>query len=348
MRTMFHPRPAARFTRRLLLLALLAAAAGCSASTQGPQSRELSFNGQTYRVVTLNLKRDPLSLHWRDPASGVPYGDIETLQQWGEARGLRLLFAANAGIYDRQDKPLGLHVEDGKTLVPLNMAHGNPASGNFSLLPNGVFAIYPDGHCPRSRTSTEFKADAKPVRWATQSGPMLVIERPDQSHFSDDSGSLKWRSGVCAKSPTEVLFAVSETPVNFHEFRLAVPRQAGLPQRAVPRRQHLADLRRRRRLCRRARLPGETLRGHLRGVRAGGAGPGRRSGQAIVERVRMPALRIDMDRQRRPAPASSSVPESGTTLTTSVDAPRSIVPACCSTKLPRRPCSVPATRSIAT
>ena len=217
MRTTIRPRFATRFTRRLLLLALLAGAAGCSASTHGPQSRELSFDGQTYRVVTLDLKRDPLSLHWRDPASGVPYGDIETLKQWGEARGLHLLFAANAGIYDRQNKPLGLHVEDGKTLVPLNMAHGNPAAGNFSLLPNGVFAIYPNGHAA-VRTSAEFKADAKPVRWATQSGPMLVINGRINPHFTDDSGSLKWRSGVCAKSPTEVMFAVSETPVNFHEF----------------------------------------------------------------------------------------------------------------------------------
>ncbi|BFI96719.1 MAG: hypothetical protein RSP_22290 [Rhodanobacter sp.] len=217
MRTTFSPRPALRLARRLLLLAFSAAAAGCSASSHGPVSRELVYQGQNYRVVTLDLKRDPLTLHWRDPASGEPYGDIETLQQWGEARGLRLLFAANAGIYDRENKPLGLHVEDGKTLVPLNMAHGNPASGNFSLLPNGVFAIYPDGHAA-VRTSAAFKADGKPARWATQSGPMLVIDGQINPNFVDDSGSLKWRSGVCATSPEKVAFAVSEVPVNFHDF----------------------------------------------------------------------------------------------------------------------------------
>ena len=218
MRTTPRPRSPAPARRwRWLLPALLAGVAGCGASARAPSSRELSFDGQNYRVVTLDLKHDPLSLHWRDPASGEAYGDIETLQQWGEARGLRLLFATNAGIYDRQSKPLGLYVEDGKTLVPLNMAHGNPASGNFSLLPNGVFAIYPDGHAA-VRTSTEFKADGKPVRWATQSGPMLVIAGQLNPNFVDDSGSLKWRSGVCAKTPTEVVFAVSEVPVNFHGF----------------------------------------------------------------------------------------------------------------------------------
>ncbi|MEW9624200.1 phosphodiester glycosidase family protein [Rhodanobacter geophilus] len=203
--------------RRRLWLPVLLLLAGCGASARAPVSRELSFDGQNYRVVTLDLKHEPLSLHWRDPASDEAYGDIETLQQWGEARGQRLLFATNAGIYDRRNAPLGLYVENGKTLVPLNMAHGNPASGNFSLLPNGVFAIYPDGHAA-VRSSAAFKADGKPVRWATQSGPMLVIDGQLNPRFVDDSGSLKWRSGVCAKTPTEVVFAVSEVPVNFHGF----------------------------------------------------------------------------------------------------------------------------------
>ncbi|MBD8880490.1 MULTISPECIES: phosphodiester glycosidase family protein [Rhodanobacter] len=217
MCTTFRSRFAACFPRQFVLLALLAGTAACGASSRIPVSRELVFDGQNYRVVSLDLKHDPLSLHWRDPDSGDAFGDVETLQQWGESRGQHLLFAANAGIYDRQSKPLGLYVEDGKTLVPLNMAHGNPASGNFSLLPNGVFAIYPDGHAA-VRTSAAFKADGKPVRWATQSGPMLVIDGQLNPNFVDDSGSLKWRSGVCAKSPTEVVFAVSEVPVNFHGF----------------------------------------------------------------------------------------------------------------------------------
>lgn len=200
----------------LALLTLLVAT-GCSAGEHAPASRELSVDGLAYRVVTIDIKRAPLSLHWRDPTSGAAYGDIETLRQWGEAHGRRLLFAANAGIYDHRNAPLGLYVENGKTLVPLNLAHGNPASGNFSLLPNGVFAIDADGRAA-VRTSAEFKAIGKPVRWATQSGPMLVIAGQLNPQFEDGSGSLKWRSGVCAKTPTEVIFAVSEVPVNFHDF----------------------------------------------------------------------------------------------------------------------------------
>ncbi len=203
--------------RAWLPLALLAGLAGCAPSAKALDSGELAFEGQNYRVVHLDLKHESLDLHWRDPQTGQPFGSIETLRQWGEARGRHLLFAANAGIYDHKFAPLGLHVENGKTVVPLNMAHGNPASGNFSLLPNGVFAIYPDGHAA-VRTSAAFKADGKRAQWATQSGPMLLIDGKLNEQFLGDSSSLKWRSGVCAKTPTDVVFAVSEAPVNFHTF----------------------------------------------------------------------------------------------------------------------------------
>jgi len=195
----------------------LALSVGCTSPAKALDSKEVSFRGNSFHVVHVDLRHESLSLHWRNPDNGRPYGDIDSLRQWGEAHGRRLLFAANAGIYDRRSAPLGLYVENGKTLVPLNLAHGNPAAGNFSLPPNGVFAIYPDGHAA-VRTSTDFKADAQPVQWATQSGPMLLVDGKPNPRFIDGSSSYKWRSGVCAKTPRDVVFAVSESPVNFHTF----------------------------------------------------------------------------------------------------------------------------------
>ncbi len=203
--------------RWLALPLLLGSVLGCTAPARAVDSSEVTFDGQIYRVVRIDLKREKLSLHWRDPQTGQPFASIEALRQWGEARGRRLLFAANAGIYDKQSAPLGLYVENGKTVVPLNLHHGNPASGNFSLLPNGVFAIYPDGHAA-VRTSSNFKADARPAQWANQSGPMLLIDGKLNEQFIDASDSMKWRSGVCVKNSSVVVFAVSETPVNFHTF----------------------------------------------------------------------------------------------------------------------------------
>lgn len=191
--------------------------AGCSSRGSTLDHRQRDFQGQRFQVVQINLKRHELGLHWRNPQTGEAFGSIDNLRQWGQAHGQRLLFAANAGIYDRNFAPLGLHVENGRTLVPLNMAHGDPAAGNFSLRPNGVFAIYPNGTAA-VLTSGQFKAQQKPVQVATQSGPMLVIDGRINASFDEGSTSMKWRSGVCARTPTEVVFAVSETPVNFHTF----------------------------------------------------------------------------------------------------------------------------------
>jgi uncharacterized protein YigE (DUF2233 family) len=212
-----RPRSVHQLLHALLPLLLLVGVPGCAPAARALDSSEQAFEGQNYRIVHLDLKHQQLSLHWREPRSGQPFGSIETLRRWGEQRGQRLLFAANAGIYDHKFAPLGLYVENGKTVVPLNLAHGNPASGNFSLLPNGVFVVYPDGRAA-VRTSAAFKADGKSAQWATQSGPMLLIDGKLNEQFIDDSSSLKWRSGVCAKTPTEVVFAVSEAPVNFHTF----------------------------------------------------------------------------------------------------------------------------------
>jgi uncharacterized protein YigE (DUF2233 family) len=181
------------------------------------QSQRMVFEDLGYRVVRVDLRRDALELHWKDD-SGKPFGDIESLRAWGQARGRRLTFATNAGIYDRQFAPLGLYVEEGRQRVPLNLARGNPASGNFSLLPNGVFAVDAQGKA-HVMTSEAWKTAAFPTpRLATQSGPMLLIDGAVNPAFTDASESMKWRSGVCAVSGDEVVFAVSESPVNFHAF----------------------------------------------------------------------------------------------------------------------------------
>ena len=209
--------PTRRLPFYLLPLAAVALlAAGCNRQAQAVDSSDVVFDGQSFKIVTIDIARERLALYWKNP-DGDPFGTIENLRQWGMTRNQRLRFAANAGIYDRQNAPLGLYVEDGKALVPLNLARGKASAGNFSLQPNGVFAIYPDGHAA-VRSSTDYKADAKPARWATQSGPMLVIDGQLNNQFADESNSVKWRSGVCARTPHQVVFAVSQSPVNFHTF----------------------------------------------------------------------------------------------------------------------------------
>ncbi|TAM99251.1 MAG: hypothetical protein EPN40_05565 [Rhodanobacteraceae bacterium] len=204
---------------RLLLLLAATLPAACTRASQGIASHDVVFDNVHFRVVIVALAKADLGLHWRDPATGQPFASIHALQAWGAARGKTLLFAANAGIYDAKGEPLGLYVEDGKALKPLNTVHGDPAAGNFSLLPNGVFAIDANGHASVQTTAGFAAAHAQP-KWATQSGPMLVIDGKINPEFIADSDSTKWRSGVCARKPDEAVFVVSTAPVNFHTFAM--------------------------------------------------------------------------------------------------------------------------------
>lgn len=198
------------------LLLCLTALAGCG-SRAAQTGEQVRFDGAAYRVVTVDLRHSELTLHWRNPDTGQPFAGIDALRDWGKQHGKILRFAANAGIYDHKGAPLGLYVEHGKVLKPLNTAHGDPSAGNFSLQPNGVFLIDRQNHA-RVLSTDDYRAQHPDPRLATQSGPMLVIDGALNPHFLADSSSLKWRSGVCAPTPDRVVFAISETPVNFHAF----------------------------------------------------------------------------------------------------------------------------------
>lgn len=202
---------------RLAALVLAVLLGACTQTSHGIADHDVLFNNVHYRVVTIDTAQAQLGLHWLDPATGQPFASIHKLNQWGASHGQTLLFATNAGIYDAAGEPLGMYVEDGKALKPLNTAHGDPAAGNFSLLPNGVFALDANGHAS-VQTTADFAATHTQPRWATQSGPMLVIDGKLNPSFDAGSDSTKWRSGVCARKSTEVIFAVSTAPVNFHEF----------------------------------------------------------------------------------------------------------------------------------
>jgi len=180
------------------------------------ESRDVRVGDAGYRVVGVDLDHDRLELHWKGD-DGQALAGIDGLRRWGDAHGRTLLFAANAGIYDRAFRPLGLHVEDGATLRPLNTVRGNGAAGNFSIQPNGVFYVDKQGRAGVVATA-DWRAHAIDARLASQSGPLLVIDGQVNPAFDEASDSLKWRSGVCAKTPRQVLFAVSDAPVTFHEF----------------------------------------------------------------------------------------------------------------------------------
>ena len=98
-------------------------------------------SGQDFQVFIVDPSRHQISLHWKN-AQGKPYRSLKAVKLELNDQGKTVLALMNSGIYDKQHRPLGLHVEGGKVLRKLDPRRGK---GNFYLKPNGVFSIGKSG-----------------------------------------------------------------------------------------------------------------------------------------------------------------------------------------------------------
>lgn len=180
------------------------------------------FQNHRYVSVEINLDHAHLAQEMINPETGENYGSFSQLKKAHQAQGQSLLFAINSGIYTKEFTPLGLYIESGKKITPLNRIKSNRGKGNFSLLPNGVFYITKDnraGVLDTDRFDTRFAEDYGNIRDAVQSGPMLIINGEYNPYFIPKSDSYRIRSGVCALNQgQDVVFVVTEDSVNFYEF----------------------------------------------------------------------------------------------------------------------------------
>lgn len=191
----------------LVLCALVwtagAAEAGCAFTR---------FENNDYTICRFDLRQERLRLFSLD-AAGEPYGSFGALADALREEGLELVFAMNAGMYGEDLKPIGLYVEDGRRLKKANRRDG---PGNFHLKPNGVFFI--DGDKGGVMETEAYLEAGLSPRYASQSGPMLVIDGEIHPKFSVDGTSYQRRNGVGSPDPHTLVFAISEGSVNFHSF----------------------------------------------------------------------------------------------------------------------------------
>lgn len=180
--------------------------------TSLPPCRDVVFEATSYLVCEVDPKRYAIELFWRDPA-GKPFQSLHNLDASQKAAGRTMLFAINAGMYHPNLDPVGLYVEHGQEMVSAKTGSG---SGNFSMQPNGIFYI--SGGKPVVRATGEFLKRRPHVDYATQSGPMLVIDGRLHPKFLADSTSRKTRDGVGVRSDGVAVFAISKGTVTFHAF----------------------------------------------------------------------------------------------------------------------------------
>jgi uncharacterized protein YigE (DUF2233 family) len=198
-------------------LAILLWLAACG-TAQAASCRSKDFEGASYIVCSFDPAKEELRTSWRS-SNGKPYRTFAALAADLGRMGKSLQFAMNGGMYQSDFRPVGLYIEDGHELTPANTATitGAPHEiPNFYKKPNGVFYIR-NGEAGVLETE-RFLADRSGVNYATQSGPMLVIDGAIHPAFIVNSTDRKPRNGVGVSAPTQVHFVITRGWVSFYEF----------------------------------------------------------------------------------------------------------------------------------
>lgn len=173
---------------------------------------DFTFETHAYTICTTDTTRDKLALFWRD-AAGKPFATFDQLATSLAGAGRTLVFGMNAGMFQNDLSPVGLYIENGEVRHQANTRDG---PGNFHMKPNGVFFFGPAG-VGILETQAFLRARLQPD-FATQSGPMLVIDGQLHPKIQQDGTSLKIRNGVGVRDAHTAIFAISHDAVSFHEF----------------------------------------------------------------------------------------------------------------------------------
>ena len=175
--------------------------------------REIVFEQARIVACDVDPATDDIRIAHSGP-DGAPYGSVPALAAAVQGGAVPLKLAMNAGMYHADMRPVGLLVEEGHEVSPLETAEG---AGNFYLKPNGVFFIGEDGRAGVMETAA-FAAAKLTARYATQSGPMLVIGGQIHPKFLPDGTSRYTRNGVGVTPDGTVVFAISRDPLSLGSF----------------------------------------------------------------------------------------------------------------------------------
>jgi len=190
-------------------LTLLAATHSGHAAPPLPSLCEtLNFEETSFVACTVDPAVQQIRMFLRAP-DGKPYGSLEEFA----ADGPDVVFAMNAGMFMPDGLPQGLYIEAGQTIAPLVIRDGG--NTNFYLKPNGVFAV--TDHSASVVVTDDFRPTSD-TTYATQSGPMLVIDGALHPKFSENGTSLYVRNGVGVRADGKVVFAISLGEVSFGRF----------------------------------------------------------------------------------------------------------------------------------
>jgi len=160
-------------------------------------------------------------MHLKNP-NNRNYYDFNSLLNAPEFQKQKFLMIMNAGMYTPSYLPTGLYIENG--IKKSNLDTSSPKTdANFYKKPNGVFYIDNKGNSfidTTEKFAKLSKGDSAKIKYATQSGPVLVINGKINTLFKENSSNLNIRNGVGIISEKKVVFAISIDKICFHDFAM--------------------------------------------------------------------------------------------------------------------------------
>lgn len=174
--------------------------------------RTLDHAGASFVLCSYRSDRDIRLFH--ADAVGEPYRQFDVLARELDEQGKTLVFAMNGGMYHDDRTPVGFYRDEYGDKATINI---NDGPGNFHLKPNGIFWL--DDGLAGVTESQAYLDQAIDPDFATQSGPMLVINGELHPDLNPDGTSHKRRNGVGVSADgRQVHFVISDGQVTFHDF----------------------------------------------------------------------------------------------------------------------------------
>lgn len=177
------------------------------------------FNDKIFCAYIVNKDNDDINFHYKT-AQDQNFSTLEKVKEKLETDTLtKVRMITNGGMYSPNNEPQGLYIENFKELKSLDI--DNPKDGtNFYMMPNGVF--YVDSLNNFGVLTTELfqnkRINSVPIKHATQSGPMLLINGSLHPNFVKNSKNEKIRSGVGVTQDNKLVFLITNDDCNFYDF----------------------------------------------------------------------------------------------------------------------------------
>lgn len=184
-------------------------------------ARTINWKGVPYFVITVAPEQVQFFL---EDAQQQKFKSFEKLKSHLEQQDKTLLLAMNGGMYlpQQDNEPQGLYIAQGVVRTALERETKiRPIKTNFYLHPNGVFYIQKDGKA-FVKSNEAFQKGEEPtnyahINYATQSGPMLVMDNVLHPAFTPNSKNVHFRNAVGILPNGQVCLVLSKEKVCFYD-----------------------------------------------------------------------------------------------------------------------------------